>query len=114
MCTAHIFDLEEETNAVGQIKYVLYPDDRNQWRIQAMSADRLSSFANRLPLPEPWRGLRDSELSKACGVEGGVFVHAGGFIGGNQTRDGALAMAQKAIAMAPAESADQNKKIRTT
>ncbi len=44
------------------------------------------------------RGLRDDALSEACGVPGGVFVHASGFIGGNATYEGALAMARKAIA----------------
>ena len=32
-----------------------------------------------------------------CGVPGGVFVHASGFIGGNATYEGALAMARKAL-----------------
>lgn len=33
-------------------------------------------------MPEQWRGVRDAELSQVSGVEGGVFVHAAGFIGG--------------------------------
>ena len=51
----------------------------------------------RLPLPEPWRGLRGDELSKKCGVESCVFVHASGFIGGNTTKEGTLKMAVKAL-----------------
>ena len=53
----------------------------------------------RLPLPEPWRGVRDDSLSKLCGVPGCVFVHASGFIGGNMTYGGALLMAVKALEM---------------
>ena len=50
----------------------------------------------RLPLPEPWRGLRD-ELSKKCEVENCVFVHVSGFIGGSTTKEGAVEMAVKAL-----------------
>ena len=52
-------------------------------------------------MPEAWRGLRDAELCAAAGMEGCKFVHNSGFIGGHETRDGALAMAQKALEMAP-------------
>lgn len=54
-------------------------------------------FESRRPLPLPWRGLRDDELSEKSGIPGCVFVHMGGFIGGNQTYDGALAMARTAL-----------------
>jgi uncharacterized UPF0160 family protein len=56
------------------------------------------SFEQRKSLPEPWRGLRDEALSEASGIPGGVFVHASGFIGGNATYEGILAMARKAVA----------------
>lgn len=44
-----------------------------------------------------WRGVRDEQLSQVSGVEGGVFIHASGFIGGNKTFQGALDMARKAV-----------------
>ena len=47
----------------------------------------------------PWRGLRDSQLSEESGIPGGVFVHMSGFIGGNDTYEGALEMAKKALTM---------------
>ena len=37
--------------------------------------------------------------SAAAGVPGCVFVHASGFIGGNDTLEGAVAMASKALDM---------------
>jgi uncharacterized UPF0160 family protein len=49
-------------------------------------------------MPDSWKGLRDDALSAACGVPGGVFVHASGFIGGNATYEGVLEMARKAVA----------------
>lgn len=55
------------------------------------------SFENRLSLPKEWQGLRDEELSSKSGIPGCVFVHASGFIGGNATFDGVLAMARYAL-----------------
>ena len=66
------------------------------WRVQAVTAEG-TAFTNRLGLVEAWRGLRDEALVQACGIEGAKFVHAAGFIGGNATREGALAMALKTI-----------------
>lgn len=57
------------------------------------------SFQSRRPLPTPWRGLRDEELSAAAGIPGCVFVHSSGFIGGNATLEGAVEMAKKALTL---------------
>ena len=51
----------------------------------------------RQPLPEPWRGLRDEQLSELTGIAGCVFVHTSGFIGSNRTHEGALKMAMHAL-----------------
>ncbi|KZV40919.1 hypothetical protein F511_05164 [Dorcoceras hygrometricum] len=93
----HLFELEEEEKIEPSVKYVLYQDDRSKhWRVQAVAIapDR---FESRKALPVPWRGLRDDELSKESGIPGGVFVHMSGFIGGNQTYEGALDMARSAL-----------------
>ena len=96
----HLFDLEEEANISDASKsiYVIYPDETaNSWRVQAIPTTP-DSFESRKALPEAWRGRRDEELSNASGVEGCIFVHASGFIGGNATREGALKLAQLALA----------------
>ncbi|KAI4357620.1 hypothetical protein L6164_001557 [Bauhinia variegata] len=95
----HLFELEEEMKIDPPIKYVLYQDERGrQWRVQAVgiAPDR---FESRKPLPLPWRGLRDDALSKVAGIPACVFVHMSGFIGGNQSFEGALAMARAALKM---------------
>ncbi|KAL8756529.1 MAG: hypothetical protein Q9184_004471 [Pyrenodesmia sp. 2 TL-2023] len=82
-----------------QVLYVLYPESASptaKWRIQAVPAHK-ESFESRQPLPEAWRGLRDEELSARSGVEGAVFVHASGFIGGNVSEEGAREMARRAL-----------------
>ncbi|KAL8935882.1 MAG: hypothetical protein Q9216_005212 [Gyalolechia sp. 2 TL-2023] len=84
-----------------QVLYVLYPESASpgsKWRIQAVPVGR-DSFESRKALPEKWRGLRDEELSAVVGVPGCVFVHASGFIGGNETEGGAREMAARAVEM---------------
>lgn len=93
----HLFELEEEMKIDPPIKYVLYEDDRSKnWRVQAVAVSP-DKFESRKALPAQWRGLRDEELSKESGIPGGVFVHMSGFIGGNSTYEGALAMARAGL-----------------
>ena len=41
-------------------------------RVQAVPVES-GSFLSRKPLPEPWRGIRDAELSALSGIEDCVF-----------------------------------------
>jgi uncharacterized UPF0160 family protein len=96
-----LFELEQELSvpASTQPIYVVYPDETaGNWRLQAISVSP-DSFESRKALPEPWRGIRDEELSRLSGIEGCIFVHASGFIGGNKTKEGALEMARRASKM---------------
>ncbi|VVT43549.1 uncharacterized protein SAPINGB_P000036 [Magnusiomyces paraingens] len=98
---SHIFDIEKELTSQGKLKdedkllYIVYPGS-DSWRVQAVPMTS-SSFVSRKPLPEAWRGVRDEALSKVTGIDGCVFVHASGFIGGNKTKEGAVAMVKKAL-----------------
>ncbi|OBT65332.1 hypothetical protein VE03_04622 [Pseudogymnoascus sp. 23342-1-I1] len=95
----HLYRLEAEQGGDEKVIYVLYPEGSakgSKWRIQAVSVTT-DSFESRKPLPEAWRGFRDDVLDGITGIQGGVFVHAAGFIGGNTTKEGALAMARKAL-----------------
>jgi uncharacterized UPF0160 family protein len=90
----HLYDIERERGIAGRILFVLLPDDKANWRVMCVSEEN-ASFTNRQSLL--WKGLRDDELSAASGIPGGIFVHVTGFIGGNRTHDGALAMAVKSL-----------------
>ncbi|KAK4133794.1 metal-dependent protein hydrolase [Trichocladium antarcticum] len=95
----HLYNLEDQQPEAGKVLYVLYPEKPTpdaKWRIQCVPQTK-DSFQSRKPLPEAWRGFRDAELDGISGVSGSVFVHAAGFIGGNKTFEGALAMAKKAL-----------------
>ena len=97
----HLYTLEAEhdTEEAERVLYVLYPESEHEsskWRVQAVGESK-DSFQSRKALPEAWRGLRDEELSAKSEINGCIFVHTSGFIGGNMTRAGALEMAQKAV-----------------
>jgi len=93
---AHLFDLEEEQGIQGQIQYVLFTDQSGSWRVQSVPLSE-GAFQSRAPLPEPWRGKRDEELSQLTGIEGCIFAHHSGFIGGTKTKEAAIEFAQKAL-----------------
>ncbi|ORX57570.1 metal-dependent protein hydrolase [Hesseltinella vesiculosa] len=93
----HLLDLEKE-RGLEKVLYVLYPESApdGNWRIQCVPV-RPEGFENRKSLPEQWRGYRDQELSQISGIDGCIFVHAGGFIGGNKSRHGVYEMARLAV-----------------
>lgn len=92
----HLYSVEKENNAQGEVKFVLFMDSSKSWRISTVSVT-LTSFEFRKGLPEPWRGVRDEALSELTGVDGCVFVHAAGFIGGCKTKEGVLSLAKMAV-----------------
>jgi uncharacterized UPF0160 family protein len=89
----HLFDLEKECK-IEPVIYVLYQDTGGSWRVQAVPPS-VNSFDSRKKLPEVWCGLRDQVLSEKAGIPESIFIHASGFIGGHQTREGAVLMAKK-------------------
>ncbi|KAF1940191.1 MYG1 protein-like protein [Clathrospora elynae] len=98
----HLYNFEKETQqpqgVAPHVLYVLFPEDKpeGKWRIRAVSKEN-GGFENRKDLPDAWKGVRDEQLDQVSGIPGCVFVHAAGFIGGNKSFDGALAMAKKAL-----------------
>lgn len=92
-----LYGLERDAGIEGVIKFVLFVDSSGMHRIQAVTKEG-TLFTNRLSLPEPWRGLRDAELVAAAGIAGCKFVHATGFIGGADSFEGVLEMANRALA----------------
>ncbi|CAI5758933.1 unnamed protein product [Candida verbasci] len=92
----HLYAVEKENNAEGSIKFVLFKDSSGKWRISTVSVTS-SSFEFRLGLPKELRGLRDDELSKKSGIDGCIFIHATGFIGGANSEEGVLKLAKLSL-----------------
>lgn len=92
----HLFDLEEEQGIEGDVLFAVFTDTNGTWRVLAIGV-KGQQFESRMALHKEWRALRDDELTAKSGIEGCIFVHAAGFIGGNKTREGALKMAVKTM-----------------
>ena len=81
-----------------EVMFVIYPDsDGNQYQIKTVPVEA-GSFTARMDLPDAWAGLRDGELAAVNGVADSVFCHLNLFIGGARSFDGAVKMAQLALA----------------
>ncbi len=78
--------------------FVVYPDPgpEKHWRAHTVSVSPLS-FAPRRPFPSAWAGKRDAELAALSGVADAVFCHNKVFTVAAKTKDGALALARKAL-----------------
>lgn len=89
-------------NEMPEVMFVIYPDsDGNQYQIKTVPVES-GSFTARMDLPESWAGLRDGELAAVNGVADSVFCHLNLFIGGARSFEGALKMAELALADAAA------------
>jgi uncharacterized UPF0160 family protein len=75
--------------------YVVRPAG-NGWTVSAVPPER-GSFGQRQPLPEAWAGLRDGELAQVTGVADASFCHPARFVCGAQSREGAVALARRAV-----------------
>lgn len=81
-----------------EVMFVIYPDsDGDQYQIKTVPVEA-GSFTARLDLPKPWAGLREQELAAVTGVPDSVFCHLNLFIGGARSFEGAVRMAELALA----------------
>lgn len=90
----HVFSRPDQAD----ILYVAFPSERGGYCIQQVPKSP-GSFEGRKALPEAWAGLREQQLADLIGIKPGksVFCHPGRFIGGAETLEDALKMAQLAI-----------------
>lgn len=78
------------------ILYGVFRNLQGQWNVQALPP-KGEPTAQRKPLPEAWRGLNGAALQEVTGVEDVVFCHAGGFICGAKSQEGAMKLARLAV-----------------
>lgn len=80
------------------VLFVVYPDSTDaQYQVHIVPVEP-QSFVARKDLPRAWAGLRATELAAVCGVSDAVFCHNARFIAGAGSLNGALQMAQLALA----------------
>ncbi|XP_071438836.1 MYG1 protein C27H6.8 isoform X2 [Hetaerina americana] len=90
----HLKALEDEMDIHPKILFVLFPDANRGWRVQAVSSH---GFILRKQVLKEFMGLRDQELVAASGIKSAIFVHSNGFIGGAETYEDVLKMAQDSL-----------------
>jgi len=76
--------------------YVMYPKS-DGWGLQAVPA-ALGAFGNRRDLPAEWAGRTGAELAEVTGVPDAIFCHAARFYASAGSREGILALAERAVA----------------
>jgi len=79
-----------------EVLFVVSPNkEGNKWRVNAVQE---ALFVNKKSFPQEWAGLKDEELQKMSGVPDAVFCHRALFMAAAKTKEGALKLAQKALA----------------
>jgi uncharacterized UPF0160 family protein len=76
--------------------FAVSPASNGNWMVDTVPPEP-GSFAQRVPFPESWAGLQEQTLAAASGVADAVFVHTRRFVGAAKSRQGAIALAAKAL-----------------
>lgn len=85
-----------EIDTDEEVKFVVYPDTNEGYRIQVVTVSP-TSFEARKDLPADWAGKRDEELNAIIGIDDSVFCHPGRFLAGAKSEQSILTMAKQAL-----------------
>lgn len=92
------YPFESVLSAFSEPLFVIAERPDGLWKAQAIRDDT-NTFKNRKNFPKSWAGLRNQELATVSGVEDAVFCHRGLFMAVAGSREGAIAMAERAISL---------------
>ena len=81
----------------ADVKFVVYNQSERDWRVHAVP---VSSGSYKVPLHPDWCGLEEDELAQVSGFFDATFCHARGVVGGAQTYETAVKMAECTLAAA--------------
>ena len=87
------FIFSSKNEKANDILFVVFPSNRGGYNWQCVPAS-LGSFAQRHPVPQEWRGLNGKALQDVTGVASATFCHNAGFIGGADTLEDAIRLAE--------------------
>ncbi len=76
--------------------FVVRPYVDGNWAVETVKNDP-RSFKNRKDLPKVWAGKTGAELQKASGIDDAIFCHRNLFLATASSKEGALALAKKAL-----------------
>jgi len=75
---------------------ILYRSDANNWQVLAIRKNSGTHESRKL-LPEDWRAKSGIDLQKASGIMDAEFCHRSGFMALVRSKEGAIALAKKAL-----------------
>lgn len=87
------FIFSSKNEKANDILFVVFPSNRGGYNWQCVPAS-LGSFAQRHTVPQEWRGLNGKALQDVTGVASATFCHNAGFIGGADTLEDAIRLAE--------------------
>lgn len=82
-------------NEYPDVRVVVFPDVSGEWIARCTTIK--GSGRTHILFPSPWASLSGDELEAETGVPGSVFCHANRFMVVHKTKEGALALAEKAL-----------------
>lgn len=91
--------LQDTLSKLQEPLYLIYPSSKSlTWKVEAIKKSP-ETMESRKPFPDSWRGFLngDSELEKIIGITGIIFTHPTGFYAQVKSKEGAIALAQKAL-----------------
>ena len=91
------YPFQEVLNKYPEPLYIITSRPNHDWKIEAIRNDP-KNFANRKDFPRDWAGMRDADMARVSGVPDAVFCHNGLWLVVTKSKEGALAIAQKALA----------------
>lgn len=78
--------------------FAVYPRVNGTWSLKGVPDLSKPYYGPvRKSLPQEWAGKRDEEFQKISGVGDAIFTHPGLFTAGAKTKEGAIALAKKAL-----------------
>ncbi len=90
---------QEVLSKLSEPIYFIYPSAHSSaWKVEAIRKN-IDTFESRKMFPESWRGLlnKDPKLVELTGVPDVNFCHRGGFYMTVDSKEGAIALANKAL-----------------
>ncbi len=91
------YPYNDELQKYPEPMFVVSLRPNGSWGVNTISLDHKNHFALRKQLPESWAGLRDGDMAKISGVSDAIFCHNGRFLAVAKSKEGALALAHKAL-----------------
>lgn len=91
--------LQDTLSKLPEPVYLVYPSSKSPtWKVEAIKKSP-ETMESRKPFPDIWRGFLDGDpkAEEVISIKGVIFTHPTGFYAQVKTKEGAIALANKAL-----------------